>query len=163
MISPELLYLLKFILEYILFYLKGGYLFQCEKRKFLVWSFSELVWYNHACQWFFAAEKGIVFTKYWCFRELIKRYSSTFFIRISPTMNTDALDFWRLVGFWDGRCGLSVSLSGDRFSLLTTWLNSFMFEDATSVLVKCVLCSFIWMYLNNTIPLYIFHSAFLLC
>ena len=88
-----------------------------------------------------AVEKGLVFTKYWCFRELVRRYPSTFLIMLSPTMNTDVLDFWGLVGFWDGGGGLSLSLSGGRFSLFIIWLTSFIFEDVTPVLVKCVVSS----------------------
>ena len=40
-----------------------------------------------------AVEKGLVFIKYYCFRELVSRYLSTFLIMLSPTMNTDVLDF----------------------------------------------------------------------
>ena len=40
-----------------------------------------------------AVEKGLVFIKYYCFRELISRYLSTFLIMLSPTMNNDVLDF----------------------------------------------------------------------
>ena len=47
----------------------------------------------------FGVEKGCVFTKYWCFRELVKRYPSIFLITLSQTMNTNGLDFWGLVGF----------------------------------------------------------------
>ena len=36
---------------------------------------------------------------------------------LSPTMNTDGLDFCGLVGFWDGGVGLSLTLSGGQFSL----------------------------------------------
>ena len=85
-----------------------------------------------------AVEKGLVFTKYWCFRKLVRSYPSTFLIMLSPTMNTDVLDFGGLVGFWDGGGGLSLSLSGGRFSLFIRWLTSFIFEDVTRVLVKCV-------------------------
>ena len=58
-----------------------------------------------------------------------------------PTMSTDVLDFWGLVEFLDDGGGLSLSLSGGRFSSFTTWLISLIFEDVTSVLVKCVLSS----------------------
>ena len=84
-----------------------------------------------------AVEKGLVFTKYWCFRELIRRYPSTFLIMLSPTMNTDVLDFLGLAGFWDGGGGLS----GGWFSLFIIWLTSFIFENVTPVLVKCVVSS----------------------
>ena len=47
----------------------------------------------------FGVEKGCVFTKHWCFRELVKRYPSIFLITLSQTMNTNGLDFWGLVGF----------------------------------------------------------------
>ena len=88
-----------------------------------------------------AVEKGLVFTKYWCFRELVRRYPSTFLNMLSPTMNNDVLDFWGLVGFWNGGGGLSLSLSGGQFSLFIIWLTSFIFEDVTPVLVKCVVSS----------------------
>ena len=89
-----------------------------------------------------AVEKGFVFTKYLCFREPVRRYPSTFLIMLSPTMNTDVLDFWGLVEFWDGGCGLSLSLSGGQFSLFIIWLTFvFVFEDVTPVFVKCVVSS----------------------
>ena len=89
----------------------------------------------------FAAEKDLVFSKYWCFRELVRIYSSTFLIMLSPTMNTDVLKFLGLVGFWDVGGSLSLSLYEDRLSLFITWLILFIFENVTSVLVKCVVSS----------------------
>ena len=51
------------------------------------------------------------------------------------------LNFWELDGFWGGGGGLSPSLPGHRFSLFVMWLTSFIFEDITPVLVKCVVSS----------------------
>ena len=56
-------------------------------------------------------------------------------------MNTDVLDFWGLVEFWDGGGGLSLSLSWGQFSLFIIWFTSSIFEDVTPVLVKCVISS----------------------
>ena len=89
----------------------------------------------------YAVEKGLVFRKCWCFREHLKRYPWIFLIMLSPTLNIDGLGFWRLVGFWYGGGGLSLSLSGGWFALFITWLISFIFEDVTSSLVKCVVSS----------------------
>ena len=85
-----------------------------------------------------AVGQCLVLTKYWCFRKLVRRYPSTFLIMLSPMMNTDVLDFWGLGGFRDSGGGLSLPLSGYWFSLFIIWLTSFMFEDVTPVLVKCV-------------------------
>ena len=74
-------------------------------------------------------------------RKLIRRHPSTFLIILSPRINTDVLDFVGLVRFWDVGGGLFISLSGCPFASLVTWLMSFIFEDVTSVLVKCVLSS----------------------
>ena len=89
----------------------------------------------------FSVEKGLIFTKHCCFRELVRRYPWNFLIMLSQTMNTDVLDFGGLAGFWDSVDGLSFSLSVPQFSLFITWLISFIFEDVTSVLVKCVFSS----------------------
>ena len=51
------------------------------------------------------------------------------------------IDFWRLVVFWDGGGGLSLSLSGGRLSLFITSIILFIFDDVTSLLVKCVVSS----------------------
>ena len=93
---------------------------------------------NHTCQWFFSLIK-VLFSLLMLQR--ISKKVSTFLIMLSPTINTDVLDFWGLVGFWDGGGGLSLSLSGGRFSLFIIWLTSFIFEDVTPVLVKCVVSS----------------------
>ena len=86
----------------------------------------------------FAVEKGLLFTKYWCFRELVRRYSLTFLIMLSSIMNTDCSDFWSFVGFEIGS-GLSFFM---RMSIIVmTWLISFIFEDVTSVLTKCIVSS----------------------
>ena len=60
-----------------------------------------------------------------------KKVSIDFLIMLSPTMNTNVLDFWGTVGFWDLGGGLS----------LTFFLISFIFHDVTPGLVKCVVSS----------------------
>ena len=86
-----------------------------------------------------AVEKGLVFTKYWCFRKLVRRYSSTFLIMLSPTMNSFRFlgVNWILRWWW----WLFLSLSGGWFSLFIIWLTSFISEDVTPVLVKWVVSS----------------------
>ena len=103
----------------------------------------------------------LAFTKYWCFRELLRWCTSTILIMLSPTMNTDILDFWELVGFWDGGGGLSLALPRGS-SLLIQYMTQLIYIWEWNFCIGQICCS-ILTYLNNTINLHIFHSAFFLC
>ena len=111
----------------------------------------------------FCIRREVFFTRYWCFRKRVRRYPSIFLIMLSPTMNNDVLYFWGLVGFWDGGCDLPVFLSEDRFFLFITWLISFVFENATSVLVKCIVSSdCAWVTLSSVKNSYFTNSRMLI-
>ena len=70
-----------------------------------------------------------------------RRFSIDFLNHAIPNDEQWWFGFWEVVRFWDGGGGLSLSLWVGWFSIFITWLISFIFEDVTFVLVKCVLSS----------------------
>ena len=60
---------------------------------------------------------------------------------LSPTINSDVLDFGGYLGFEMVVVIYLFLYQGGRFSLFIIWLISFIFEDVTPVLVKCVVSS----------------------
>ena len=106
----------------------------------------------------FAAVKGLVFSKYWCFRELVRRYPSIFLIMLSPTMNINGLDFFGLVGFWYVVVVYLFLYQGVDYPYMARLIYIWGFNFSIGQM-HC----FIWMCLNNTINLSIFHSAIFLC